>query len=479
MRKLLSAREAFENNEWLGGLVGADSFLPMRTLETYRTVTGGRQQSPQEPVSELWILAGRRSGKTVTIAALACYLAACVDWRHVLTRGERGTVVILAGTVVQARSMMNVVQAVFTDNPRFAKLVDSISGDTISLVNRVDICIRAASYRSIRGLTCVAVICEEISMWQSDELGSRNPDKAILTAVRPSLATTRGPLICIGSPYGKSGEAWKTFKRHFGQQGAADIIVANGPTKLFNPTILQSTVDRAYGEDPIEAASEWGGEFRNAKDAYVAIEVVEACVERGVTQKSWVPGRQFLAHVDVSGGGDDSFAIAVGHIEDEKGVLDCVLERRPPLSPEGTIAEFCDTLKSYRIHRIVGDAYSGEFVRELFRKNGIDYKINDELSDKKTCTSQYFASFLPILNSKRCELLDNKRLVQQLAALERRPSRVGARDVIGHPAGGHDDVACVVAGLMSRLLGKRGPIATALEVHHRNDLKMFTGSSVG
>jgi len=395
----------------------------------------------------------------VTIAAMACYLGACIDWTAVLkARGERGTIPVLAQTVVQARTLMNIVRAVFSENSRFAKLVDTFGSDTVSLRNRIDITIRPADYRSIRGITSAAVKCEEISMWQSDEFGSKNPDKAILTAVRPSLATTRGPLICIGSPYGKSGEAWKTFKRHFGQQGAADIIVANGPTKLFNPTILQSTVDRAYGEDPIEAASEWGGEFRNAKDAYVAIEVVEACVERGVTQKSWVPGRQFLAHVDVSGGGDDSFAIAVGHIEDEKGVLDCVLERRPPLSPEGTIAEFCDTLKSYRIHRIVGDAYSGEFVRELFRKNGIDYKINDELSDKKTCTSQYFASFLPILNSKRCELLDNKRLVQQLAALERRPSRVGARDVIGHPAGGHDDVACVVAGLMSRLLGKRGPM---------------------
>ena len=162
--------------------------------------------------------------------------------------------------------------------------------------------------------------------------------------------------------------------------------------------------------------------------------------------------------MDVSGGGDDSFALAIGHIEDNIGILDCVLERRPPLSPEGTIAEFCDTLKSYRIHRIVGDAYSGEFVRELFRKNGVEYKLNDELADKKTCTSQYFASFLPILNSKRCELLDNKRLVQQLASLERRPSRSGGRDIIGHPPGGHDDVACVAAGLMSRLLGKRGPM---------------------
>ena len=238
-------------------------------------------------------------------------------------------------------------------------------------------------------------------------------------------------MISIGSPYGKSGEPWRTFKKHFGPKGSPRILVANGPTKAFNPTIPQSVIDDAYEADALEAASEWGGEFRNAKDCYIAVEAVEACVDRGVTQKSWTPGQQYLAHVDVSGGGDDSFAIAIGHLEDNVGVLDCVIERRPPLSPDGTIAEFCDALKSYRIRKIVGDAYSGEFVRELFRKYGVDYQTNDEMADKKTCTSQYFASFLPILNSKRCELLDNKRLVQQLASLERRPSRTGGRDAIG------------------------------------------------
>jgi hypothetical protein len=52
---------------------------------------------------------------------------------------------------------------------------------------------RAPSLRTIRGITAIAAIAEATSMWQSDEFGSRNPDKEILDAVRPSLATTGGP----------------------------------------------------------------------------------------------------------------------------------------------------------------------------------------------------------------------------------------------------------------------------------------------
>ena len=32
LRKLIPAREALESPEWLGGIVGADSFKPMRAL---------------------------------------------------------------------------------------------------------------------------------------------------------------------------------------------------------------------------------------------------------------------------------------------------------------------------------------------------------------------------------------------------------------------------------------------------------------
>jgi hypothetical protein len=70
-------------------------------------------------------------------------------------------------------------------------------------------------------------------------------------------------------------------------------------------------------------------------------------------------------------------------------------------------------------------------------------------------TSDYYSGFLPILNSCRVQLLDNKRLAMQLCSLERRASRIGAKDSISHPPGGHDDCAAVVAGLMTRLVGTR------------------------
>jgi hypothetical protein len=70
-------------------------------------------------------------------------------------------------------------------------------------------------------------------------------------------------------------------------------------------------------------------------------------------------------------------------------------------------------------------------------------------------TSDYFSGFLPILNSRRAQLLDHKRLAAQLCSLERRPSRIGAKDSISHPFGGHDDCAAAVAGLMVRLVGTR------------------------
>ena len=462
MRKLVAVREAMENNDWLGSVLGGQSFSAMRALligAMGEPLTGpelaiftqltGRAEPPAGAVEELWVIAGRRSGKSLGIGALAAYLSACCDYRDVLGPGERGVLPILAASTLQARQVMNFVKGIFTDIPRFAALVESIATDVVSLKNRIDIQIRPASFRTIRGITAIGAIAEECSMWQPEDLGSRNPDREILNALRPAMATTGGALFCIGSPFAKRGEAWRTFQKHFGASGDAAILVANGPTKLFNPTIKQSVIDRAYEADPIVAASEWGGEFRNDLESYVSIELIEACMVTGCYEIAPAEGRNYFAHVDPSGGGQDSFAMAIGHVDDNVGVLDCLIERRGPgLSPEGTIAEFCDILKSYSLNAATDDGYGAGFTQELFRKNGIQYQHSDR------STSDYFAGFLPILNSRRVRLLDNKRLAYQLSSLERRVSRVGAKDSIGHPAGGHDDISCAVAGLMVRMLAR-------------------------
>ena len=460
MRKLVTVRRALEDKSWLGGMLGGESFAVMRILmiaamgealaadeRPIFTQVTGRVEAPSEQCDELWIIAARRSGKTIAIATLASYLAACIDHRAVLGPGERGVLPIMAANTQQAGQAFNFIRGIFTDIPRFAALVCGITSDTISLTNRIDVQVRPASYRTIRGITSIAVIAEECSMWQSDEFGSRNADKEIIDAVRPSLATTGGPLFCIGSPHARRGVMWRTFQNHFGPQGSPAILVANGAT-IFNPTIKQSVIDRAYEDDPQVAASEWGGQFRSDLESYVSPETVAAVTERGVHQREFRSNIHYTAHCDPSGGRQDSFTVAIGHVENGISVLDILLERKPPFSPTDVVSEFCEMLKLYRITQVEGDKYGAEFVQEQFRLNGIRY------IEAERTTSENFAGFLPILNSGRCRLLDSKRLAAQLCSLERRASRVGAKDQIGHPPGGHDDLCASVAGVLVNVAAK-------------------------
>jgi len=75
--------------------------------------------------------------------------------------------------------------------------------------------------------------------------------------------------------------------------------------------------------------------------------------------------------------------------------------------------------------------------------------------ESEESTSDNYLQFLTVINSQRCRLLDNKRLISQLAMLERRPSKTGARDLVVHPAGAHDDIATSTAGLVTLVATKK------------------------
>jgi hypothetical protein len=77
MKKLITVRQALEDPAWLGGMLGGESFAVMRVLliaamgepltaDEMRIFTEltGRTEAPGEAVEELWVVAGRRSGKT-------------------------------------------------------------------------------------------------------------------------------------------------------------------------------------------------------------------------------------------------------------------------------------------------------------------------------------------------------------------------------------------------------------------------------
>ncbi len=140
--------------------------------------------------------------------------------------------------------------------------------------------------------------------------------------------------------------------------------------------------------------------------------------------------------------------LAIAHTEGGRRVLDLVVERRPPFSPESVVYEFAATLQAYRVTTVHGDRYAGEWPREQFRKQGIEYRPCEKSK------SELYAELLPLLNSGAVELLDNKRLKTQVQNLEPRTAR-GGKDSIDHSPGSHDDVINAAAGALVSVGARR------------------------
>src|SRR5262249_23943784 len=88
-----------------------------------------------------------------------------------------------------------------------------------------------------------------------------------------------------------------------------------------------------------------------------------------------------------------------------------------------------------------------------FKKHGVTYQLS-ELN-----RSQLYLALIPVLNSRRCELPDDRRMIEEFRRLERRRGRSG-KDSIDHPAyGGSDDIANSVAGAVSLVIAK--PVMSA------------------
>jgi hypothetical protein len=397
----------------------------------------GRTAPPDTPISEGWLICGRRAGKSFILALVAVFLAAFKDYRPYLAPGERATVLVIATDRRQARVILRYVRGFLTMIPFLKAMVERETAEAFDLNNQVTIEVGTASFRTVRGYTFAAVLADELAFWATDD--AAEPDYEILDAVRPGLATIPGAiLLCASSPYAKRGALHDAFRRHFGLDGDP-ILVWKAASRDMNPTLQQAVIDRAMERDPASAAAEWLAEFRNDIENFVAREAVEACIERGMRERAPVPGRHYRAFCDPSGGSSDAMTLAISHADGERAVIDAMREVRPPFSPEGVVDEFCSLLDRYGVGTVTGDRYAGEWPREQFRKRGITYEVSD------LPKSDLYREMLPALNSRTMVLLDSDRLLNQVAGLERRTARSG-RDSIDHAPGQHDDLANAVAG---------------------------------
>jgi hypothetical protein len=445
-------KQWFAGPSWDGwrAILKAAYALPMTEAEIafFKSVAGGREP-PKNRVRELWVCAGRRSGKDSVASAIAAYTAAF--FRGGLDRlrpGERAMVQLLACDRDQAGIVAGYIKSYFDFIPPLSAMVARRTADGLELKNDVDIVVATNSFRALRGRAVLCAIFDEVAFWRDEN--TARPDQFTYDAVRPGMASLSpdSMLIGISSPHKKSGLLWSKYKKHYGENDD-DVLIVKAATAQLNPCIDKSIIARAYADDPQVARAEWGGEFRDDISSFVDAEIVAECVIAGVRELPPVQGIKYFGFTDPSGGSADSMTLAVAHREGDRVVIDALRERRPPFSPADVCLEFSATLKSYNIGSVQSDKYAGGWPVEAFGAVGI--RVEQAAKPK----SELYIDLLPLINARRIQLLDHPRLISQLCSLERRTSR-GGRDSIDHPPSGHDDVCNAVAGAASLAIGHQG-----------------------
>jgi hypothetical protein len=403
----------------------------------------GREDWPTTRAVEAYATVGRRGGKTRIMSTIAVWMAAFeVDWREYLDPGEYAHILLLAKDTTQATVAFGYLASLFLDHPILRKMVRNDTADSLTLSNRVVIRIASASFRGLRGYAIPVLLADELGYWFDGEI-SANPAEEIIAAIKPAMLQFRGKglLLAASSPYRRSGPLWQAYRAHYGKP--SPTLLWRAATAVMNPLADADEIARAFDDDPQRAAAEYGGEFRTDVAAFVDREAVEAVTVLGRRELPPASNQSYVAFVDPSGGSQDAFTLAIAYLDPDTGivVLAAVREIRAPFSPSQVIAEFAELCHRYRVSRVVGDRYGGEFPREQFRTHGIAYDISEKTK------SDLYKDALPIVNSARVELLDNSTLIGQFAALERHAGRSG-RDVIDHPPGGRDDLCNAVAGAL-------------------------------
>jgi hypothetical protein len=397
--------------------------LPLNAddVRVYRQHTE-RLRLPRGGFRQAHVIAGRRSGKSMMAAVQVTFRAAFVDYSGVLAPGETGLCLCVAASKRQAQVTLGYVKAFFQGILMLRQMVVSETADGLVLNNRIRIEVLASDPRSLRGHTVVCAVLDELAFIGS-EVGAITAEE-IVRSIRPSMLTIPNALLLgISSPYAKRGLLWQLFRKHFGKDDQT-CLIWKAPTHVMNPSIPLEELEAMRLEDPASARAEIDAEFRDDVSGFVTREVLERCVVEGRVANA--PGRQsYRAFCDPSGGIGDSMTAAIGHLENGVAIVDCILEKKAPFSPEQAVEEFAAVFEQYGVIKVVGDAYSGMWAAEGFGRYGITYKKSEKPR------SELYLAFLARLNSKRVELLDHAGMLNQFVNLERKTARSGKDTVRG------------------------------------------------
>jgi hypothetical protein len=359
----------------------------------------------------------------------------------------------------QAKVVKGYIEGKIERSPILRRHVVATRAQELELDNGITIAIHPSSFRSIRGLSVVCCICDEIAFWWTEDTYA-NPDTEVVRAVRPAMATfEHAKLVLVSSPYAMSGVLWEMWQA---RNEDPHILVWHAPTALMNPSVPKSYLEREKRRDPENFEREYEATFTEALSSFLPAELIQACVVHGRT--STTPdtyGSLCYGAIDAAFKGD-RFTFCIGHYDrdvNRKVIIDHLQgwqgSRREPVKLQNVIPLIRETCRRYGAYRVYCDQYGAAPISEAFKSHGMPVK---EIPFTTQSKADIYGTLRTLIIDHRIELLDHPESLKELRQLEVE-LMPGGLVRVGHPtrAGAHDDYADVIALASYVLVGAKMP----------------------
>jgi hypothetical protein len=460
-----------------------------------------------EDATDLLLACGRRGGKTFIASIISAYESYRLIIKdnpqsyYNMAEDEIIKIVNVASSGDQAQELATQIQNRIFNSEWFLPYIASFNGEEINLKTKHDISKmkeeekrygkpikrRATvkiesllcSARGSRGGSVIVALLDELAHFVDNE-GNRG-GKSIYTGLTPSGATfgKDAKVICISSPYTKTGIFFELFTKAFEDQS---IRMLQMPTWEMNPRIDFSFLQNRYKKDAENFWCEYGAQFSTTVSGFFKFpEKIYECVSvleykdvfdqdtkqvkkcpiyRSETEKSAGRHRYYIALDPATK--DNGYALAMVHCErDAMNRVTVVVDKWLKWSindPEFSEFDFIDIeiidnyvldlTRRFRVVQIVYDQFESAASIQKFIKAGID-AIKTHFS--RQYNMKIYKNLRSIIYDKRLSLLHDEDGLNELVNLQEK--KVGKKQfIVEAPTSGEvttDDLADVLANAVN------------------------------
>jgi hypothetical protein len=407
--------------------------------EIFTLATGIEVYTPREYREALYVC-GRRSGKSSRLGSNIAIFEAAFR-RHTLDRGERGHVIVISPTKKQSGVVYAYILSRLESSPTLRGLIDGEPRrDEVDLVNGITLSVWPANFRSVRGISIVCAVADELAFWFDDATGA-NPASEVLRAIRPGMANfPNAKLVKVTSPFAKQGVVWEDYSK---RAERPEMLVWRLDTRTMNPAIDAAFLNAEEKRDPESFEREYNAAFYESTSAFLPAAAIEACIKAGRVELPPQEGTFYTAALDAAFKGD-FFAFSIVHRAGEKVVEDFIRSWRGskmhPVNLSQVLAEVTETLRRYGVTAVHGDSFCAEPIRQALAAKGVRFV---QMTTLGTRASSIWNSLRTLVTSGNLELLEDPAMVSELKRLELIVTAGGNQRV--EASVGHDDRAVTLA----------------------------------